>query len=545
TWAYKFAVLEVSVKLGRHGRIQPGHFPAVFGPDGDLPLDADEVRRRFAETAADIRGRTGDERDPEQVAEGYLRVAVENIANAIKQISVRKGRDVTEYALTTFGGAGGQHACAVADALGIRTVLVPPMAGVLSALGIGLADTTVLREQSVEARLEPAATGRLTGLADALEAAARRELSDEGVPDARIRVSRRVRLRYDGTDTPLQVDLAATDAMVTAFEAAHLRTYSFLMDRPLVAEAVSVEAVGLTERPGLPDLAAGAAAGSASGAGAGTRTATTVRMYTRGAWREVPLHRRELLRPGDTFGGPAIVAEADATTVVDDGWRARVTPYGHLLLERDRARPRATGVGTAADPVMLEVFNNLFMSVAEQMGARLEATAQSVNIRERLDFSCALFDPGGDLIANAPHIPVHLGSMGASVKEVIRRRGGGMRPGDVYAINDPYHGGTHLPDITVVTPVFDDAGGEILFFVASRGHHAEIGGLTPGSMPAGSRSVHEEGVLFDCRLLADRDGLREQETRRLLTEGPYPSRDPATNLADLRAQIAANAKGVE
>ncbi|WP_432867273.1 hydantoinase B/oxoprolinase family protein [Microbispora rosea] len=544
------------------GRIQPGHFPAVFGPDGDLPLDADEVRRRFAETAADIRGRTGDERDPEQVAEGYLRVAVENIANAIKQISVRKGRDVTEYALTTFGGAGGQHACAVADALGIRTVLVPPMAGVLSALGIGLADTTVLREQSVEARLEPATTRRLTGLADALEAAARRTLldegvSDEGVPDARIRVSRRVRLRYDGTDTPLQVDLAATDAMVTAFEAAHLRTYSFLMDRPLVAEAVSVEAVGLTERPGLPDLAAGpasgpacgpacgAAAGRASGAGAGTRAATTVRMYTRGAWRVVPLHRRELLRPGDTFGGPAIVAEADATTVVDDGWRARVTPYGHLLLERDRARPRATGVGTAADPVMLEVFNNLFMSVAEQMGARLEATAQSVNIRERLDFSCALFDPGGDLIANAPHIPVHLGSMGASVKEVIRRRGGVMRPGDVYAINDPYHGGTHLPDITVVTPVFDDAGREILFFVASRGHHAEIGGLTPGSMPAGSRSVHEEGVLFDCRLLADRDGLREKETRRLLTEGPYPSRDPTTNLADLRAQIAANAKGVE
>ncbi|MEU6427079.1 hydantoinase B/oxoprolinase family protein [Microbispora sp. NPDC046973] len=519
------------------GRIQPGHFPEVFGPHGDLPLDADEVRRRFAETAADIRGRTGDERGPEQVAEGYLRVAVENIANAIKQISVRKGRDVTEYALTTFGGAGGQHACAVADALGIRTVLVPPMAGVLSALGIGLADTTVMREQSVEARLEPATTGRLTGLAGALEAAARRELLDEGVPDERIRVSRRVRLRYDGTDTSLQVDLAGLDAMVTAFEAAHLRTYSFLMDRPLVAEAVSVEAVGLTEQPALSDLASGPAAEA--------RTAITVRMYTGGAWREVPLFRRERLRPGDTLSGPAIVAEADATTVVDDGWRAGVTPHGHLLLQRERALPRAAGVGTEADPVMLEVFNNLFMSVAEQMGARLGATAQSVNIRERLDFSCALFDSAGDLIANAPHIPVHLGSMGASVKEVVRRRGGGMRPGDVYAINDPYHGGTHLPDITVVTPVFDEAGREILFFVASRGHHAEIGGLTPGSMPASSRSVREEGVLFDCRLLADRDGLREKETWRLLTEGPYPSRDPMTNLADLRAQIAANAKGVE
>ncbi|GAB3877685.1 hypothetical protein GCM10027612_00890 [Microbispora bryophytorum subsp. camponoti] len=337
------------------GRIQPGHFPEVFGPDGDLPLDADEVRRRFAWTAADIRGRTGDERGPEQVAEGYLRVAVENIANAIKQISVRKGRDVTEYALTTFGGAGGQHACAVADALGIRTVLVPPMAGVLSALGIGLADTTVMREQSVEARLEPATTRRLTSLADSLEAAARRALLDEGVPDegvpdegvsaegadGRIRVTRRVRLRYDGTDTSLQVDLAATDAMVTAFEAAHLRTYSFLMDRPLVAEAVSVEAVGLTEQPDLSDLASGSAgeARTATSVRMHTVRMYTVRMYTGGAWREVPLYRRERLRPGDTLGGPAIVAEADATTVVDDGWRAGVTAYGHLLLERVRARP--------------------------------------------------------------------------------------------------------------------------------------------------------------------------------------------------------------
>ncbi|GAA4204692.1 hydantoinase B/oxoprolinase family protein [Microbispora amethystogenes] len=520
------------------GRVQPGHFPKVFGPDGDLPLDAGEVRRRFAGTAAEIRRRTGDERDPEQVAEGYLRVAVENIAAAIKQISVRKGRDVTEYVLTTFGGAGGQHACAVADALGVRTVLVPPMAGVLSALGMGLADTTVMREQSVEARLDPAAARRLTGLADALEAAARRELRDEGVPDRRIRVTRRVRLRYEGTDTPLPVDLAGRDAMAAAFEAAHLRTYSFLMDRPLIAEAVSVEVAGLTGQPDPPEM------GRAAGPG-GPAPAELVRLFTGGAWREVPLHERDRLRPGDVVRGPAIVAEADATTVVDEGWRAGVTPYGHLLLERVTSRREATGVTTEADPVMLEVFGNLFMSIAEQMGARLGSTAQSVNIRERLDFSCALFDSGGGLIANAPHIPVHLGSMGASVKEVVRRRGDAMRPGDVYAINDPYHGGTHLPDITVVTPVFGGDPPEILFFVASRGHHAEIGGLTPGSMPAGSRNVHEEGVLFDCRLLADRDGLREKETWRVLTEAPYPSRDPATNLADLRAQIAANAKGVE
>ncbi len=526
------AVTDANVMLGR---IQPEHFPAVFGPDGTQTLDAEIVRRRFVELAADIAAATGDRRSPEQVAEGFLQIAVTNMANAVKKISVQKGHDVTRYVLTTFGGAGGQHACAVADALGIRTVLVPPMAGVLSALGIGLADTTAMREQSVEIGLDAAALDRLAAVADSLEQAARAELLDEGIRRERIRVVRRVHVRYDGTDTAIAVRLAELDEMTTAFETAHRETYSFLMDRPLIAATISVEATGLTDQTDLSDLAFQVV--DAAGA------PDTVGVYADGSWRDAPLSHRERMRVGDTITGPAIIAEANATTVVDDGWRATMAPSGHLLVERVVA-PAAPDAGTEADPVLLEIFNNLFMSIAEQMGFRLESTAQSVNIRERLDFSCALFDPDGDLVANAPHIPVHLGSMGATVKEVVRRRGA-MRPGDVYAVNDPYHGGTHLPDVTVVTPVFDAAGEHILFFVASRGHHAEIGGITPGSMPANSHDIHEEGVLFDNWLLAEGGHFRESATRRLLTGGPFGSRNPDTNLADLRAQVAANQKGVD
>ncbi|MGW6272039.1 hydantoinase B/oxoprolinase family protein [Streptomyces sp. NPDC055060] len=521
------------------GRIQPAHFPRVFGPRGDQPLDETLVRERFAALARDIGERTGDDRTPEQVAEGYLLIAVANIAAAVKRISVQKGHDVTRYALTTFGGAGGQHACMVADSLGIHTVLVPPMAGVLSALGIGLADTTAMREQSVEARLAPAAIPRVMKTADDLEEAARAELLAEDVPEDRIRVTRRAQLRYDGTDTTLTVELTEPDSMIRVFEERHRTTYSFTLDRPVVVEALSVEATGLSEQPDLSVLTGHTHPGAPR----------AVRLHTGGAWRDVPLHRREELPPGETVDGPAIITEASATTVVDDGWRAAVSREGHLVMERV-AVPGGSAASTAADPVLLEVFNNLFMSIAEQMGARLESTAQSVNIKERLDFSCALFDPDGNLVANAPHIPVHLGSMGTSVKEVIRRRGTGMRPGDTYAVNDPYHGGTHLPDVTVITPVFDTSGKDarserILFYVASRGHHAEIGGIAPGSMPANSRTIEEEGVLFDNWLLVEGGRLREAETLSLLTDAPFPSRNPATNLADLRAQIAANQKGVD
>jgi 5-oxoprolinase (ATP-hydrolysing) len=527
-------VTDANVMLGR---IQPDHFPRVFGPGGDQTLDGDIVRRRFAELAADIRARTGDDRTPEQVAEGFLRIAVANMANAVKHISVQKGHDVTEYALTTFGGAGGQHACAVADSLGIQTVLVPPMAGVLSALGMGLADTTVMREQSVVAPLGPDSLPRILDIAEALESMASTELLDEGMSPDRIRLTRRAHLRYDGTDTTVPVDLTEPEAMTAEFEDVHLRTYSFLMDRPLIVDAVAVEATGLTDQPDLSDVAAATAPAT-------DEATDTVRMYADGSWHAAPLYERARMRAGDAVTGPAIIAETNSTTVVDPGWRGTLTEAGHLLLDRVVA-PAEAEVGTQADPVMLEIFNNLFMSIAEQMGTALESTAQSVNIKERLDFSCALFDPDGNLIANAPHIPVHLGSMGSSVKEVIARRRDRMRRGDVYAVNDPYHGGTHLPDITVITPVFDESGAEILFYVASRGHHAEIGGISPGSMPATSREIDEEGVLFDNWLLA-RDGrLREAETLELLTGARYPSRNPDTNLADLRAQIAANAKGVE
>ncbi|WP_458078103.1 hydantoinase B/oxoprolinase family protein [Streptomyces sp. EMB26] len=530
------AVTDANVMLGR---IQPAHFPAVFGPGGDQPLDADVVRGRFTALAREIHESTGDDRTPEQVAEGYLQIAVANIAAAVKRISVQKGHDITRYALTTFGGAGGQHACMVADSLGIHTVLVPPMAGVLSALGIGLADTTAMRERSVEAPLEPAAMPRVHAVADELEEAARAELLAEDVPEERVEVTRRAQLRYDGTDTTLTVGLTGPDTMRRAFEDRHRATYSFTLDRPVVVEALSVEATGTTEPPDLSALVTWSGRPAAP---------VTVRLHTGGAWRDVPLHRREDLPPGETVTGPAIIAEDGSTTVVDDGWRAATTRDGHLVMERV-AVTRASGVDTEVDPVLLEIFNNLFMSIAEQMGARLESTAQSVNIKERLDFSCALFDPDGNLVANAPHIPVHLGSMGTSVKEVIRRRGTSMRPGDTYAVNDPYHGGTHLPDVTVITPVFgtpeDGTEPEVLFHVASRGHHAEIGGIAPGSMPANSRTIDEEGVLFDNWLLTENGRFREEETLRLLTEAPHPSRNPATNLADLRAQIAANHKGVE
>ncbi|MQA61934.1 MAG: 5-oxoprolinase [Actinophytocola sp.] len=526
-------VTDANVMLGR---IQPTHFPRVFGPQGDQPLDVEGVRQRFEGLAKRIRDDTGDDRTPEQVAEGYLQIAVANMANAVKRISVQKGHDVTRYALTTFGGAGGQHACAVADSLGIDTVLVPPMAGVLSALGIGLADTTAMREQSTELPLEAESMPRLREQAEELAGAARDELLGEGLPADRIRITERAHMRYDGTDTTVTVALGDHADMHAEFESSHRKTYSFLLDRPLIVEALSVEATGVTEQPDISDLAEVSTT---------VPSVVTVGLYAGDDWREAPLYRREQLRGDDAVTGPAIIAEPNSTTVVDDGWQARVNAAGHLLIER--VRPRASAeIGTTADPVRLEIFNNLFMSIAEQMGSRLESTAQSVNIKERLDFSCALFDPDGNLIANAPHIPVHLGSMGTSVKEVVnRRRGKRMRRGDVYAVNDPYHGGTHLPDVTVITPVFAVARDEILFFVASRGHHAEIGGLTPGSMPASSREVHEEGVLFDNWLLVSGGHFREAETRRLLTESPYPSRNPETNLADLRAQIAANQKGVD
>jgi 5-oxoprolinase (ATP-hydrolysing) len=577
------------------GRIQPGHFPHVFGDRGDAALDPEAPRAAFAELSGQIAAATGDTRGPEQVAAGFLEVAVANMANAIKKISVQRGYDVTGYVLNVFGGAGGQHACAVADALGMTTVLIHPLAGVLSAYGIGLADIIAMREQAAEAPLTAGLAARLPGLAAPLEADARAEILAEGVPVQRITVAHRAHLRYEGTDTAVIVPVGPLEEMTAAFEAEYSRRFSFLMpDKPVIVEAVSVEVTGAAD-----ELGAGADTTARSDLEDKTQPerAARVPMFAGGAWAQVDLFARAGLRAGHAIDGPAIITEELATTVLEPGWQAVVTDRNDLLLSRVVARPRPQGVGTSVDPVMLEIFNNLFMSVAEQMGVRLQATAHSVNIKERLDFSCAVFDADGGLIANAPHMPVHLGSMGESIKMVIQRNkdsARGIRRGDVYVLNDPYHGGTHLPDITVVTPVFaprtprdpntppppdpmehravydrpnvppvrpdavtptpqdpknarDPGTGasdeSIWFYVASRGHHAEIGGMSPGSMPAASTRIQQEGVLIDNWLLVEDGRLKEAETISLLQSAEYPSRDPDTNLADLRAQIAANAKG--
>ncbi|MFY9929554.1 MAG: hydantoinase B/oxoprolinase family protein [Streptosporangiaceae bacterium] len=521
------------------GRIQPDHFPQVFGENGDQPLDAETTRTLFGQLSDEITEATGDTRGAEEVAAGFLEIAVANMASAIKKISVQRGYDITEYVLNVFGGAGGQHACAVADQLGMTRVLIHPLAGVLSAYGIGLADIIAMREQAVEEPLTQDLIEALPGIFGPLEADATAEVEAEGVPPDQITVARRAHLRYQGTDSSVIVPAGHLGDMTAAFEAEYSRRFSFLMpDKPVLVEAISVEAVSAGDGGTQPDLASGARVTEAP-----PGTEATARMFT-GAWADVGLYPRAGLRPGHAVDGPALITEELATTVVEPGWQAVVTDRGDLLLSRTEARPDRAGAGTEADPVMLEIFNNLFMSVAEQMGVRLQSTSHSVNIKERLDFSCAVFDADGGLIANAPHMPVHLGSMGESIKMVIARNAGRIRPGDVYVLNDPYHGGTHLPDITVVTPVFDPAGEKIWFYVASRGHHAEIGGVSPGSMPAASTRVEEEGVLIDNWLLVSGARLREAETTELLTSAEYPSRDPATNLADLRAQIAANERGL-
>ena len=537
------AVTDANVMLGR---IQPAHFPAVFGPGADQPLDAEVVREKFAELAARITQASARPATAETVAAGALQIAVASMANAIKRISVARGYDVTAYTLQCFGGAGGQHSCAVADALGMRTVFIHPLAGVLSAYGMGLADQTALREGSIELPLDDAGLAAARHRLAALGEAARAEVASQGVPAERIRLVPRLLLRYQGTDTALPVVPGDAAAMRGAFEAAYRQRFAFgLPGRGLVIEAATVEAVGAAEAvPAGQDTAAPAEP-------VDPPALAMVQMHCAAddgradAWRAAALHQRESLPPGARINGPAVIAERNATTVVEPGWQAQLGTDGALTLRRVRERPVMHAAGTEADPVMLEVFNNLFMNIAEQMGLRLQNTAHSVNIKERLDFSCALFDAQGQLIANAPHMPVHLGSMSESIKTVIARNPA-MQPGDVYVLNDPYHGGTHLPDVTVVTPVYlDDKAVQPQFYVASRGHHADIGGITPGSVPPFSRTIEEEGVLLDNVLLVRGGQLREAELRHLLASGPWPARNPDQTLADLRAQIAANEKGVQ
>ncbi|MBW4462207.1 MAG: hydantoinase B/oxoprolinase family protein [Nodosilinea sp. WJT8-NPBG4] len=620
------AVTDCNVMVGK---LQPEFFPQVFGPGGDLPLDAAVVREQFAALAEEIHAATGDARSPEQVAAGFLAIAVEKMANAIKKISVQRGYDVSEYVLCSFGGAGGQHACLIADALGMTEVFLHPYAGVLSAYGMGLADVRSLNEQSVELPLSAAILPAIQQVIDSLAEKGLEELRQQGFetlspsPSApgrgeqespliipastssdtdatSLQLLPRLWLKYEGTDSVLAVDFAGVEAMRSQFTALHRQRYGFAQEnKPLIVDTAAVEAIAQTHSPDEPDI---------------QRSRTTplmpkisVSVYTADTWYDTPVYHREDLCPGDAIAGPALIIESTGTNVVEPSWTATLTAKGHLILKK-KVRTQNFSFGDATrtklrtqnfsatdtnsppsspDPVLLEIFNNLFRAVAEEMGITLQNTSYSVNIKERLDFSCALFDQQGQLVANAPHIPVHLGSMGESVRSLIEAKGNNLKPGDVYLQNNPYNGGTHLPDITVITPVFleskqQTAGSEKteisllemigvgiaspkdlqnsthpsthppiypsprpLFYVASRGHHADIGGITPGSMPANSTSIDEEGVLLDNVQLVDQGRFLESELLEILTIAPYPVRNSTQNIADLQAQIAANEKGAQ
>src|SRR5499433_3210376 len=528
-------------------------FPKIFGPQQNLPLDTDGVRTAFAELAREI----GDGRSGEDVADGFIKIAVENMANAIKKISVQRGYDVTRYTLNCFGGAGGQHACLVADALGMTKVLIHPFSSLLSAYGMGLADIRATRQQAVEEPFGDASLASIARVGGRLAQDARREVVDQGVAAQAVEVFVRAHIRYAGTDTALVVpacsmppagaplrpthpglDGLSLAEMKSTFEAAHKSRFGFIDEsKELVVEAVSVEAVGGGAKFTEPVSSTTSAALSSP--------ARRTKFYSRGQWHEAAVFTREQLSPGHAIRGPAVIIEPHQTVVVEDGWRAEITAKNHLVLERVMPLARAHAIGTHVDPVMLEVFNNLFMSIAEQMGVSLQNTAYSVNIKERLDFSCAVFDGIGSLVANAPHMPVHLGSMDRAVETIIRENRGKIAPGDVYAINAPYNGGTHLPDITVCTPVFDTGRKSILFWVASRGHHADVGGISPGSMSPNATNIEQEGVYIDNFKLVDRGRFRERELNELLTKAKYPARNPIQNINDLKAQIAANEKGAQ
>jgi len=518
------------------GKLRPEFFPKVFGPNADQPLDAEAVTRGFEAVSAQIEGATGKTMTPQEVAEGFVTIAVENMAKAVRQISIQRGYDVTRYVLACFGGAGGQHACLVADALSMTKVMIHPFAGVLSAYGMGLADLRLIREETVERPLD--AAGDLADRATVLAAKAETALRAQDVPMASVETVASLRVKYAGTDTPLVVPFG--DRVREAFEELHQRRFGFTSPTtPLVVETLSVEAIGHSDAGSEPVFESGASRSADALATVETRMA--------GELHSTPVFDREALAIGAEILGPAIIREATGTTVIEPGWRATVDTHLNLILDRVVALPARRAIGTEADPVMLEVFNNLFMAVAEEMGFALQNTAYSVNIKERLDFSCALFSRDGDLIANAPHMPVHLGSMGDSVRAIRDGRehdGRGMQPGDVYMLNAPYNGGTHLPDVTVVMPVFDGAG-SLLFYVAARGHQGDIGGITPGSMPPTSKTVEEEGVLIENFLLVEGGRFLETETRALLASGKWPARNPDQNIGDLKAQIAACARGAE
>ncbi len=522
------AVTDANVMVGK---LIPSYFPAIFGPKQDEALDVEIVRNKFAVLAAEV----GDGRSAEEVADGFIQIAVANMAEAIKKISVQRGYDITRYALNSFGGAGGQHACLVADALGIKTVLLHPFSGLLSAYGMGLAEIRATRTAALDVAVDEAAPAQIAALADRLGAETKAEVAGQGVAEGDIALHVRAHIRYAGTDTAIAVPAGAADAMRLAFQAAHKARFGFMDEsKGLVVEAVEVEAIGGGAK--FEEASAGEQGGEPP-------VAERTRFFAKGAWHDAAVVKRESLAPGQSVAGPAIIIEPNQTVVVEQGWTAKLTAKDHLVLVRTEALVQQAAIGTKADPVMLEIFNNLFMSIAEQMGVTLQNTAYSVNIKERLDFSCAVFDQTGALVANAPHMPVHLGSMDRSVETVIANNPV-IRPGDVYCLNAPYNGGTHLPDITVCTPVFDTQDKEILFWVASRGHHADVGGTAPGSMSPLATNIEEEGVYIDNFKIVDQGQFREEALIALLTGARYPVRNVVQNVNDLKAQIAANEKGV-
>ena len=522
------------------GKLRPELFPAVFGPDGDQPLDADASRNAFERLARDVEAATGKAMPIEAIAGGFLRIAVENMANAIKHVSVQRGYDVTEYTLTCFGGAGGQHACLVADALGMKRAYIHPLAGVLSAYGMGLADVRSIRQTAIEKPLSVELLQILRDEFNSLNQAARMEVARQGIANDRIRVVETLALKYSGTDTTIEIPLTVDGtgfSLSDVFEKRYRRQYGFLMPgRALVVESIAAEAIGESSMAAQDNFKFPMRLLELQSHAKST-------IFSDGEWRKADVFLREDLRPGDVIRGLAIIKEPNATTIIEHEWQAKVTAANHLLLERLNATPRLHAIGTNADPVLLEVFNNLFMAIAEQMGVVLANTSYSVNIKERLDFSCAIFDPEGNLVANAPHMPVHLGSMGESVRVILERRAKTMKPGDAYVLNAPYAGGTHIPDVTVITPVFLPGDDWPLFYTAARGHHADIGGITPGSMPPFSTHIREEGVLLDNVQIVREGVFLEAELTKILTQDAYPVRNVSQNIADLRAQVASCNRG--
>jgi 5-oxoprolinase (ATP-hydrolysing) len=521
-------VTDANVMLGK---LNPEYFPKIFGPNQDMSLDVDIVTKKFTSLAEKI----GNGKTPHDVAEGFLSIAVENMANAIKKISVQRGYDVSDYALTCFGGAGGQHACLVADSLGMKTVYLHPHSGILSAYGMGLADIRATRSASVTKLLNKGILAKVHSSVETLTTQNKSDLTAQGVPDSQT-VSR-LHLRYDGTDTTLAVTLSSVEDMTDNFLTLHKQQFGFTFDdKDIFIESLEVESFGGSAEIDTPVLADQSDE---------LISDLTTQIFAQGAWHDTVVYKnREDFRAGLKIDGPALIIEPHQTIVIEPDWQASVTARNDIILRRVKAKKATYAIGTKADPILLEVFNNLFMSIAEQMGVTLQNTSYSVNIKERLDFSCAVFASDGSLVANAPHMPVHLGSMDRSVETIIALNKGDIHPGDVFALNAPYNGGTHLPDITVVTPVFDDAEKEILFYTASRGHHADVGGTAPGSMTPLATTVDEEGVLIDNFRMNDRGVFQEAALHNILTNHPYPCRNPVQNIADLKAQVAANEMGI-